>query len=177
MFRGCVLVLAVVVFAACAPLPTAQLSPQLSPLPTPVSMPSGATGEIPAAAPSKAQATPRPGGPVIALIRSGGLAGKMMQWEIYPDGRIGASTGEIVTVPAAEVAKVVSEIENLGFFELAAPGGKTGKCADCFIYELTVRTDGRDRTLTFTPGASGTPPQLLQMLEKLNGLLEGLPKE
>ena len=80
-------------------------------------------------------------------------------------------------VPAAEVAKVVSEIEKLGFFELVAPGGKTGKCADCYIIELRVRTGEKDKTLTFMPEAFGTPAQLVQIMEKLNGLLGALPKE
>ena len=33
------------------------------------------------------------GEPLITLIRSGGLAGRGIQWDIYPDGRIVWSTG------------------------------------------------------------------------------------
>jgi hypothetical protein len=173
VFKTLLLISGIMILAACGPMPSAQLSP----LPTPASIPSGATEAIPTATPSKAQAMPQPGEPVITLIRSGGLAGKMIQWDIYPDGRIVASTGQEITVPAAEVTQVLSDIVKLGFYELADPGGKTGKCADCFVYELRAQTDGKDRTLTFTPQASGTPTQLLQILEKLNGLLQALPKQ
>jgi hypothetical protein len=158
MFKGLFLGLAVLTLAACGPVASAPLSP------------------LPTSTPSGAQIMPPSSEPAITLVRSGGLAGEMMQWEIYPDGRIVASTGKETTVPAAEVARVVSEIEKLGFFELADPGGKAGKCADCFVYEITVQSGGKDRTSTFVPQATGTPTQLLQIMGSINSLLEKLPK-
>ncbi len=173
MFRGSVLVLAIIALAACAPLPSASVS---SPS-TPGSEAVVATGGTPAVTPFEAQVDAQSGGPAITLIRSGGLAGKVVQWDIYLDGRVVSSSGKEEMVPDAEVTRVISDIEKLGFYELAEPGGKNNSCADCFLYKLTVRDGGKERTLAFTPEATGTPAELLQMMEKLNLLLQALPKE
>jgi len=135
------------------------------------------TDVVSAATPAEAQATPESSRPVITLIRSGGLAGRAVQWDVYPDGRVRSSSGHETVVPEAEVTQVLSDIEKLGFYDLAEPGSKNNRCADCFLYTITVRIGGKDRTLAFMPEATDTPAELLQIVERANSLLQALPQE
>ncbi len=142
---------------------------------SPVAVPTE-TDEPSTSADTKSETGGQSGGAVITLVRSGGLAGKIVRWDIYSGGRIVSSMGQEAVVPAEQVQNVISEIEKLGFFESSSLSGMGGRCADCYVYELTVRTGARDKTLTFVPQASGTPAQLLQIMEKVNALLAALPQ-
>lgn len=165
------LIVVVLIVSACTSVPSSP-APQATPAPA---IPAETT-EPSASTDTKSETGFQPGGVVITLVRSGGLAGKIVRWEVYGGGRITSSMGPEATVTAEQVQAVVSEIERLGFFELSGQSRMGGKCADCYIYELTVRTGAKDRTLTFVPQASGTPAQVLQIMEQVNSLLAMLPQ-
>ncbi len=154
MLKHVVLICALIILAACVPVPPAAA-------PAPGSSATNGAAETPA----------------ITFIRSGGLAGKVLQWDIYPSGRSVSGQGTAAALSGDQVAAAVAAIEKLGFFEMAAPDGKTNRCADCYSVELRVHSGDKDRTLTFSPEASGLPAQLMQIMEQVNGLLQALPKE
>ena len=102
---------------------------------------------------------------------SGGLAGVDQTWTIYPDGRWVDPKGKEQNLDAAQVASLLNDIEALGFFEMKDSYGQFSQCNDCFTYTLTVSSGGKVKTVTTKEGAKDTPPELVQILAKINGLL------
>jgi hypothetical protein len=173
--RCFVTIMLVAILAGCAPAtpppaPQPQLPTQVSPLPTvppTVLAPSATVAAEGASGTSEA---------VIVLKRSGGLAGKTEQWSIYSDGRTQSDAGQTYAAPAAQVSTLLAAVTASGFFDLEGSYGLKATCADCMIYELTVRSDGQVKTVTVVPEATGTPEQLTKVLDQINGFLASLPK-
>ena len=110
-------------------------------------------------------------GAVITFHLGGGLAGVDQTWTIYPDGRVVYPKGEEQNLDAAQVATLLDDIETMGFFEMKDTYGQFTKCNDCFTYTLTVSSGGKVKTVTTTEGAKDSPPELIQILAKINALV------
>jgi hypothetical protein len=110
-------------------------------------------------------------GAVITFHLSGGLAGVDQTWTIYPDGRWVDPKGGEHTVDAAQVTALLDDIETLGFFDMKDSYGQFSQCNDCFTYTLTVSSGGKVKTITTKEGAKDTPPELVQILAKINALV------
>jgi hypothetical protein len=107
----------------------------------------------------------------ITFHLSGGLAGVDETWTIYPNGRVVYPEGEEQNLDAAQVATLLDDIEALGFFEMKDSYGQFSQCNDCFTYTLSVSSGGKVKSVSTKEGASDTPPELLQILAKINSLV------
>jgi hypothetical protein len=114
------------------------------------------------------------GGAVIVFHRSGGIAGVDEKWEIHPDGRVFSAKGEQGAIEADQVTTLLEAIEALGFFEMKDSYGLPSQCKDCFTYTVTVSSGDKVKSITTIDNASDAPPELGQVLEKINTLLTGL---
>ena len=133
----------ILLLTACGPAATLETVPTLPPAATPTTNPAQTTFDSPlpsgvAPLPQTAE-PPTPveledtgkgraaiGDAVIIYERSGGIAGIMQTYEIYADGRTVIRDGdtEIETrVSPNDVQTALTRIEELGFFDLAAPLG------------------------------------------------------
>lgn len=159
--------LVAILLSACAPT-VVQGTPPVQSTSAPV-----ATEQAKAATQASAGAD-KLGGAVIVFHRTGGVAGVDDLWSIYPDGRVVSSKGEEQTIQAEQVTALLAAIEALGFFDMKDSYGRLSQCKDCFTYELTVSSGGKVKSITTVENASDAPPELGQVLEKINTLLTGL---
>jgi hypothetical protein len=113
-------------------------------------------------------------GPVVVYVRTGGIAGISERWEIFPDGRVVNQDGTEFQIDAEQVTKLVASFEQAGFFEMQPPGGPRGNCADCFTYEVAVRSGEKTNQVKFTDVDSNLPGAFMQTLQELNGMLDEL---
>ncbi len=111
------------------------------------------------------------GGAVIIYQRSGGLAGVEEKWTIYADGRVVDAQGEERAIEAAQVSTLLGGIQALGFFEMKDSYRQFSQCNDCFTYTLTVSNGGKPKSVTTKDSATDTPPELWQVLDKINTLV------
>lgn len=98
-----------------------------------------------------------PDGPILVLQQSGGLDGVISQWALYADGRIEASDGSYRQATPEQVDQLLSEIEKLGFFELNNRYMPLNTCCDRIVYELSVRSEGRENHLTVLDATPDVP--------------------
>ena len=126
------------------------------------------------------RATPLPAGAVIAFQRSGGIIGAMDEWIIFEDGAVQytARAEAPVTLAGAlaadQVAQLTAELDALGFFGLADSYGAAVLCNDCYSYALTVSANGQTKTVTTIDSAPDAPPALLDAIDQVQALLDGL---
>jgi hypothetical protein len=143
MKRCGLLVLVMIVLAACAGAVTPSTSPLASP---------AATSTV---APDRTPASPDT---FIVYQREGGFAGTSDKWTIYPSGRVVSDDGPEWQVPVEQVAPLLTLVESPGFKELNAKYVPLGVCNDCFTYTLTVYGQGDPQTVTFVDGADWPEP-------------------
>ena len=108
---------------------------------------------------------------VIEFHRSGGFAGISERWAIYADGRIVPSDGSVQHMSPDQLAVLVEEISEAGFFDLADSYLPKNTCCDMFFYEITVRHEGQSKTVETMDGFEEIPEALQFALQKLNFLL------
>ena len=163
--------------------------PTSSPLPTPTSMvglrdttplsplPTLTTFEVatPIVPPETKEPMPDKltkamGEAVIIYRRSGGFRGTSDQWTIYPDGRITASDGRQRQVTSQQVDQVLSDIDTLGFFKMSGRYISGTTCCDRFTHEITVRRGDKVNTVTTIDADPSAPPELWQVIDKINRL-------
>ena len=107
----------------------------------------------------------------ILLRKTGGFAGVDESWEVASDGHITTSEGESAQVSAAELSRTVSELEELGFFDLQASYVPHDTCCDRFTYQLEVTVNGKPHSVTVLEATPGTPDGFWQALDVVNSLL------
>ncbi len=105
-----------------------------------------------------------PAGAVLVLQRSGGIAGLSERWVVYADGRLENSSGRQWQAAPQEVARLVADVERLGFFELDSRYVPLNTCCDRFLYELTVRSGERSHTVTVLEATPDVPAELWEAL-------------
>ncbi|MCB0194961.1 MAG: hypothetical protein KDJ65_23630 [Anaerolineae bacterium] len=154
---------------AVTPAPTAPplLEPTVaSPLPTPTEP----IFESPIATqvPDSSTDDPISDRPVIELKRSGGFAGREETFVIYADGRIeNEAQGTFQADPQA-LETLLSDAATDGFFDLGDSYLSRDPCCDRFTYELTLRHNGQEKSVTTIDDADNPPPALVSTLEAVN---------
>lgn len=109
----------------------------------------------------------------IVYMRSGGIANLMDEWTVYTDGRVASSDGTARQATPGEVAQLLGEIEALGFFEMNPRYLPRDACCDRFTYSITVRSNGREHTVTTLDAVPDAPPALWQIIEQIGTLVAG----
>jgi hypothetical protein len=115
--------------------------------------------------------TPDKSAPVIVLEKSGGIAGINKKWTIYADGRVLADGQTGKTLSGNQVNNTLADIQKLGFFGMAADYSTLSTCNDCFMYRVTINSEGRSKTVSGVEGDANTPAEFSQIIEKINSLI------
>jgi hypothetical protein len=115
--------------------------------------------------------TPDQGGAVIILEQSGGIAGISKKWTIYADGRVLSDNQAEFTLAASRVDTTLADIRKLGFFEMQADYSIGSKCMDCFLYTVTVNSNGSSKTVAGVAGDAGTPAKFMDVIGEINSLI------
>lgn len=149
-----------------SPTPTEGLSPATQELATPV----GETATESPSPPEHSEAN-IPAGVALVLRRSGGIAGVAEQWTVYVDGRVLAGDGGRWQASPERVSQLVSELEQLGFFELADRYIPLNTCCDRFTYELSVRSGARTHTITALEATPDVPDAVWRALDTVAGFI------
>ena len=93
--------------------------------------------------------------PIIIYGRSGGIAGRIEEWTIYPDGQIESRNGDTTQTDPEEVSAIVTTAVADGFNDLDDEYMPRNDCCDLITYTITI--DGK--TVTTMDGA--IRPELL----------------
>ena len=114
---------------------------------------------------------PRDGEAVLIFERGGGIAGIHEVWTVYTDGTTESAEGAGQPVAPAEVEALMAAADRLGFWEMDEAYGTNDTCADCFTYNLTLKWEGRTKTVTTVDAASDAPPELNELLSAVSQLV------
>ena len=111
---------------------------------------------------------------VIFYERSGGIAGRLGQWTIYPDGRgatwrrliqaIVDGAGATKKADPGKLATLLAIARDPKTLGLTSPAGR--QCPDCYAYTVRITTAGKTTTLA-TYDAVVNPPELDALLAAL----------
>ena len=136
---------------------------------------SGGRGAIEAARPTAPEQVPsetslevKPAGGNSARVvfkRSGGFAGLDEEWRLYADGRLTLNGEPKGNLTAEQTRQLVSQIEDMGFFELESSYLPLNTCCDRFSYALTVIMDDKSYTVRTMDGAEDTPAEFWEILK------------
>jgi hypothetical protein len=127
--------------------------------------------------PTDEQIIPTPTSFVLAFELSGGFVGITQKWEVFENGVISKDGDEEFNVSSVEVVQLVRRITDLGFFELSLQTPGLGSCADCFTYVLSVREDGRSKTISWMDGQPDFPEALTKIMQEVNGFFASFPRD
>jgi hypothetical protein len=159
MRRFRVLILFVFVLAACAPAVNPQVDPTpLIPEPLITGEPQGEQKNY--------------DGAFIVFEMSGGIAGEMQSWTLYPDGRAVSETGEEKQVDPEVVKGLIDGSTELGFFEMDENYGLFSSCRDCFNYTVTIHDGERAKSVSAVEGGSNPPQEFWELVQQIDGLVE-----
>lgn len=156
--------------------------------PSPAATAAAATATLPGATPTPAAtatlpgatATPAPtvsasGGSedaVIALRRSGGIAGRADAWTIHGDGRVIDAKGDETRVDPTAVQRVLDQATAAGFFALDVSLPKTNTCSDCFTYQLSITAGGQDNSITWQDAQADVPQAVWDLEAAVKALVD-----
>lgn len=109
--------------------------------------------------------------PVIVYERIDAGTGTHERWEVYADGRAVREDGVEVYLEPEALMLLMQQIEQAGFFGmedvyLPSDPGQGG-----VVYALSVRTDGGMKTVVVADGAPGEPPALVDLIQRIEGLV------
>ncbi len=162
--------LIIILLAACSTLGPTTPTPLASPVTPSTTVPSVAatpTGPTPtitqSSSPESEEKVTATQEPVIVFSQEGGFAGIQNIWLIYADGRVEAPEGREFQLAPATVESLLTEIEEIGFFDLNQPK-QADICCDRFTYTLLVRHGGQENEISFTEG----DPNLAETYYKAN---------
>jgi hypothetical protein len=113
-------------------------------------------------------------GAVIAYERNGGLNCVDELYAIYPDGRVTGDNGTKKAekqVTSAEVDKLLSNIDNLGWFTDNMYSAYHIPCGACFNYSTSVSYKGQEKTVSCVDGGVDCPSNYWQMTALFNPFL------
>jgi hypothetical protein len=89
-------------------------------------------------------------------------------WSFFPDGKI-VGDKETKTATPEEIATLVKDIEQMGFFKLEST--KHTACQKCFTYNITVKSGDQVKTVSAVDGGTDTPTEYWQIFAKIKKLL------
>jgi hypothetical protein len=113
-------------------------------------------------------------GAVIAYERNGGLKCIDELYAIYPDGRITGDNGTQKIEKqktSAEVDKLLSEINNMGWFTDNMYSTSHIPCGACYTYFTSVLYEGQPKTVEAVDGGVDAPPNYWVMTALLSEFL------
>jgi len=110
-------------------------------------------------------------GIVVIFHQSGGFDGINQEWAIYADGRVVPKDGQNWQATPEQVAQLLKEIEDLGYFNLNRTSLPRDTCCDRFIYELTVTYGVKTQSLTTIDGDENAPQALWDAIQKVRAFL------
>jgi hypothetical protein len=115
--------------------------------------------------------------PIIVLSQSGGIAGQVIEWRIYADGRVEkvedaqrpdaeSVEGNVHTaqVEPEQIDGLVTDLEELGYFELDSNYIPKDTCCDRFMYNLTVQTTDRMHAIAAMDGTEDVPEEVWESI-------------
>jgi branched-subunit amino acid ABC-type transport system permease component len=113
-------------------------------------------------------------GAIIAYERNGGPTCIAELYAIYPDGRIVGDDGAQKTenqVEPAVVEKLLSNINDRGWFTDEMYDTWHTPCGQCFAYHLTVAYQGQEKTVQAVDGGTDAPANYWQVVSAINGII------
>lgn len=117
-------------------------------------------------------------GAVVVYERVGAATCVDELWTFYPDGRIEGDNGHTTvekTVTAEEISTLLTDIDELGFFDLTST--KHTACKECFAYHITVNHGDQVKTVSAVDGGTDTPGAYWQVFAKIKRLLPEFSEE
>jgi hypothetical protein len=113
-------------------------------------------------------------GAIIAYERNGGPTCIDELYAIYPDGRIVGDDGAQKTekqVDPAQVEKLLSNIDDRGWFTDEMYNTWHTPCGQCFAYHLTVAYQGQEKTVQAVDGGPDAPATYWRVVSVFNGII------
>lgn len=104
---------------------------------------------------------------VIVYELIGGIRGVSETWTIFSNGDIMAPGNNEKAVDQAEVEALIEQIVELGFYEMDEGYGMFSPCRDCFNVTITVKDEGRVKTVSMVEGAGDVPDELKQIAQQI----------
>lgn len=141
-----------------------------TPQPTPI--PPTATIVVATATPDEAETTGQPE-VVLRYQRTGGIAGVNQEWTVYSDGTIVGNDGTTKQASVEEVVRLLTDIEELGFYDMAPRYGDPRACCDMFTYVISVRGSSRQHSVTTVDAADDAPAELMDVLSRVSHFVMG----
>ena len=118
--------------------------------------------------------------PVIIFRRSGGVAGKEVEYRILARGMLEKRSGdqpagvEMLQVAPEEVAQLLEFLKASGFFELEGDYFPEDPCCDRFHYTITVNDHGRTHTIETVEATPGVPDAVWDSIELIQQFIENV---
>ena len=115
-------------------------------------------------------------GAVIAYERNGGLKCVDELYAIYPDGRITGDNGTQKIekqVTTANVDKLLSDIDNYGWFTDNMYSTSHTPCEACYTYFTTVSYKGQEKKVEAVDGGTDAPPEYWYITGEFTVLIPG----
>jgi hypothetical protein len=100
----------------------------------------------------------------LSYQRSGGFAGLDETWLIYGDGRIVEPNGNETLIEPEQVAQLLVDLEEAGFFQLDPTYEPENPCCDRFTYVLTAQVGERANRMSAVDGVESVPEELWDSL-------------
>ncbi|MDX1687464.1 MAG: hypothetical protein R3248_05735 [Candidatus Promineifilaceae bacterium] len=119
---------------------------------------------------------------VVTFERSGGIAGDLVKYFIYPDGQVEMRSGlpessqpvELVGMAPEQVGPFVQNLKEMGFVELAGDYVPEETCCDRFFYTVTLRVQDEIYTIKALDGAEETPDAVWEIIDTVEQFIQDI---
>lgn len=117
---------------------------------------------------------------VVTFERSGGIAGDVVKYFIYPDGLVEKRTGlpessppvELVGMAPEQVGPFVQDLKELGFVEVAGDYVPEETCCDRFFYTVMLRVQDEIYTIQALGDAQETPDAVWEIIDTVEQFIQ-----
>jgi hypothetical protein len=113
-------------------------------------------------------------GAILAYERNGGSSCLDELYAVYPDGRIVGDDGTKQIekqVTPADVDKLLTSINDRGWFKEEMYDTWHTPCGQCYGYYLTIVYQGREKTVKAVDGGTDAPADYWQVVSLINGVI------
>ena len=108
--------------------------------------------------------------PIVVYHRSGGFAGFDETWSIFMDGRVqysGRGAGSSGQLTPDRVNGLLATLRSIDLASIKESYIGANTCCDRFIYEVTIKLDGKTKSITTIDAADGEPAALTTLLNAI----------